>query len=307
MNDSAIRNRLRVGFIGAGRAGTSFGRYITDQSGETDVVAVSGYFSRTDDSAKFAAHATDSAAFKSAADLVKGSDAVFVTVPDDKIEDVFQAAIDECLAKDLAMEGKLFGHMSGSLSSEIFACAEAYGIGAFSIHPACAIPDRENAWRRLREAFFVIDGCDKAMDQLTALTNLLGGRACRIAPEQKILYHTACVFLSNLVCGLADEGAMLLADCGLDRSVVDGFLGTLFKGNAENISSQGTVRALTGPAERADAETVAKHIAALQAHGNENTLQLYKGLTKSVLRLAKEKNPVRDYAAVREIVLLPNK
>jgi predicted short-subunit dehydrogenase-like oxidoreductase (DUF2520 family) len=75
-------------------------------------------------------------------------------------------------------------------------------------------------------------------------------------------------------------------------------LKTLFLGNAENIAVLGPVDALTGPAERADAGTIEGHLKTLADFGDETDLTLYKTLTEILIKVAKEKNPERDYSEI---------
>jgi predicted short-subunit dehydrogenase-like oxidoreductase (DUF2520 family) len=85
---------------------------------------------------------------------------------------------------------------------------------------------------------------------------------------------------------------------GLEPDFADEFLKTLFLGNAENIAAFGPVAALTGPTERADAGTIEGHLKTLADFGDETDINLYKSLTEILVRVAKEKNPDRDYSEV---------
>ncbi|MDR1028666.1 MAG: DUF2520 domain-containing protein [Clostridiales Family XIII bacterium] len=334
MNHDNPRSRtdsLRVGFIGAGTAGTSFGQYIAAriaERGDTNV-RLTGYFSRNPDSAKSAAALTGSAAFVSDVRLAEGSDIVFFSVPDGAVESAFTDLIGRCANAGATLSGKMFAHLSGSLSSEILRFARTrdetgkpgppetrdapdQGGGrdariaaewrAFSLHPACAIPDRETAWNRLRDACFVFEGSDGVRARIAPLLELIGNRVGAIAPERKILYHAACVFLSNFSVALAAEGVALLASCGLDEEIASGFLGALFLGNAKNVAAKGPAAALTGPVERGDADTIRKHIDAIADLGDESVLRVYRDLTGILLRVAQEKHPDRDYAAISELI-----
>jgi predicted short-subunit dehydrogenase-like oxidoreductase (DUF2520 family) len=286
---------LRVGFVGAGKAGTSLGKYISVRIAEQGKTGVSlaGYFSLNHDSARFAAELTDSAAFDSDVRLAEASDLVFFSVPDGKIASAFVELARRSADARIDLSGKMFAHLSGSLSSRAFNLA---GPCAFSLHPACALIDREESWRLLRETCFVFEGTDDARARISPLLELLGNPLGTIAPEQKVLYHAACVFLSNFSVALAAEGTGLLASCGLDSEISSKFLETLFLGNARNVARRGPTAALTGPAERGDADTIREHIDALSELDDESLTEVYRGLTKILLRVAHEKHPDRNYA-----------
>jgi len=73
----------------------------------------------------------------------------------------------------------------------------------------------------------------------------------------------------------------------------------LAKGNLENIHAQGCINSLTGPVERGDKNTVQKHMDALDA----DMKNAYLENAKQLLEIAEQKNPDRDYAAMREILM----
>ena len=66
------RNNM-TGFIGAGKVGTSLGKYFA-----LNGLSVSGYFSRSSDSAKAAADFTESRCFENTQQLVKESDTILL-------------------------------------------------------------------------------------------------------------------------------------------------------------------------------------------------------------------------------------
>jgi predicted short-subunit dehydrogenase-like oxidoreductase (DUF2520 family) len=296
---------LRVGFVGAGKAGTAFGRYLAERIAEKDEkrIELAGYFSKNLDSTRCAAALTGSVAFETDITLAEASDIIFFSVPDGTIAAAFAGLTERAEKEGADMSGKLFAHLSGSLSSDVFIpepCAP--GQGAFSLHPACALSDGETAWKLLRETCFVFEGSDAVRARVAPLLELIGDRVGSIVPERKALYHAACVFLSNFSVALAAEGSALLDACGLDPETSSGLLETLFLGNAGNVAREGPTAALTGPAERGDAETVKENMAAISDFDDGAALRVYRDLTKILLRVAREKHPNRDYAAVLEAI-----
>ncbi|MDR1067796.1 MAG: NAD(P)-binding domain-containing protein, partial [Clostridiales Family XIII bacterium] len=153
---------MRIGFIGAGKAGCSFGKFITEnvrgEAGDA-AVSISGYYSRTFRSAEFAAELTGSRAFEHAVDLVSASDVIMLTVPDGAVAETWQ------MIRDLEeTNGKTFCHMSGSLSSLVFGgsnfAPDGRGRCFCSLHPMLALADKELSWRKLDSAYFTFDGGD---------------------------------------------------------------------------------------------------------------------------------------------------
>ena len=66
-------------------------------------------------------------------DLIKNSDAIFITTSDEQIQKVWNEI------KELPIKNKLICHCSGSISSEIFSNISKYGAYGYSIHPMFAI------------------------------------------------------------------------------------------------------------------------------------------------------------------------
>ncbi|MDR0852063.1 MAG: DUF2520 domain-containing protein [Clostridiales Family XIII bacterium] len=320
---------VRIGFIGAGKVGCSLGKYLSERisevNGETETepkrdgagtakddftcfskpaFKLSGYFSRSASSAIDAAAFTGSHAFDAPASLLDASDMIFMTVPDGAI-----GKVGYDLMRYPAAAGKIFCHCSGSLPSSVFtAAAEKEEDGAplvlpltCSLHPLLAVADHYQSWERFKDAYFTFEGSDAAFETLSPLLQLMGNNTGRIEADQKILYHAACVFFSNLTVGLAACGEDLFRACGLDDEFSKAAWHTLFQGNCENIIAKGVTEALTGPAERGDTVVIEKHLEALGAYQASaavsnraaNADTIYRELTKVLFRIAAEKHPER--------------
>lgn len=119
----------------------------------------------------------------------------------------------------------------------------------------------------------------------------MGNPVQRIVPEQKALYHAAAATLSNQVVALLASGYEMLEACGFDTENARRASAALVRGNVENVIASGCVQALTGPIERGDLVTVEKHLQVIPAQGKE----MYMALAREQIRLAKKKNPHRDY------------
>ena len=77
---------MRVGFIGAGKVGVTLGKYFCQHQ-----VEVTGYYSRSIQSAVEAAGFTATNIYADAGDLLAESDVLFFTVPDDAIVSCYEA------------------------------------------------------------------------------------------------------------------------------------------------------------------------------------------------------------------------
>ena len=134
---------MKIGFIGAGKVGTSMGKYLTERG-----IRINGYYSKTVRSAREAADFTHTRVYRSISSLAEDSDAVFVTVPDGTIKEVWEQL------KILPIKNKIISHFSGSLSSEIFSDIDRCGAYGYSIHPLFAFSDKYHSYKELSQAFF---------------------------------------------------------------------------------------------------------------------------------------------------------
>ena len=282
---------MKIGIVGAGKVGTSLGKYLTQAS-----IPVVGYYSKTYESAKESAAFTNTKAFSYMEDLIQASDTLFITTPDDCIKTVW-----DCIAKH-SIQKKIICHFSGSLSSVVFSGieeTEAYGC---SIHPMLAFSNKFSSYKQLNQAFITMEGDSQGLDVMEPFFQKLGNQVCRISPENKQKYHTAASMVSNHVIGLLDTGVQLLCQCGFREQEALKFITPLVLGNIENFLKYGAKEALTGPIERNDIKTVSKHLDCL----SEKDRLLYQLLGEKLVAIAKTKHENQDYKEMTNLLEVSN-
>ena len=280
---------MNIGIIGAGKVGVSVGRYLKDNN-----IQISGFYDIDSDNAAFAAQFTQTDCFSDLEELVKLSDTLFITTPDNVIGSVW-----DCIKnKNMSVKNKIVCHFSGALSSDVFTDSQSTGAGVCSIHPMLAFSDKLTSYRIPANTFFAIEGDETAVSALKSLFESLGNTVCRIDKSKKSLYHTAASVLSNELVALLDLGYSLLEQCGFSRDDAVGATKNLVSGNVKSVLENGCVKALTGPVERNDLQTVKKHVESL----NGEDRQIYILLAKRLVKLAKVKNGNRDYAEMSEFL-----
>ena len=278
---------MRIGFIGAGRVGCTFGKYFREHG-----IEVSGYYNRTAEKAKEAAEFTDTLYYEDVDDLISESDAIFITVSDNSISKVFSSLDKKKLS------GKLIIHTSGAMSSSVFTEQDVYKFYGFSIHPIYAVNDRFTSYKNFQNAFITIEGNSEKIDLFRELFSSIGMKTAVISGENKTRYHAAAVFASNMVCGLMNEAENLLISCGFSEIEAGDALKGIFLDNAKSVAEKGPMDALTGPIERNDTGTIRKHMSSLSPEEKE----IYTGASLAVLRLAEKKHPDRDYSEIAELL-----
>lgn len=114
------------------------------------------------------------------------------------------------------------------------------------------------------------------------IARALGAKPKQVTESQRVLYHAAAVFASNFVDVVFAEGVRQLRRLGWSEKEAVAALLPLLDGAVANIHATGPVGALTGPIRRGDADTVRRHLEAL-----ENP-ELYRMLGSIALEIAKE-------------------
>ena len=278
---------MKVGFVGAGKVGCSLGKLFNERQHN-----LLGYYSRTSSSAIEAADFTNSNYFQDLETLIKDSDTVFITVPDDAIGAVWEQI------KHMSIAGKMICHCSGSLSSEIFKDIEETGAFGFSVHPLLAVSDRYTSYQELPKALFTIEGNENHLDEIQDLLESCDLKVTRISADVKTRYHGAAVLCSNLVVALVQAAQDELRKCGFSDSDLSDAIAPLLLGNVNKVLSVGTAGALTGPIERNDFGTVEKHLSTFDGIDKD----VYKVLSRKTLEVAELKHPEADYRALEQLL-----
>ena len=90
-----------------------------------------------------------------------------------------------------------------------------------------------------------------------------------------------------------------MRDCGFDAQSAHELLTPLMLGNMTNVAEQGAVAALTGPVERGDAGTVAKHLSVLEGDDRE----IYRLLSLRLVAITQQKHPDKDFTNLLNVLM----
>lgn len=263
------------------------GKYLKDNG-----INVTGYYSRNENSSLEASLFTNTNQYKELKNLVKESDTIVISTPDDKILEVWNKI------KNLSIKNKFICHLSGSLSSNIFSNISHYGAYGYSIHPIFPISDKYNSHKSLKNAFITIEGDRKYINEVQLFIESLGNKTKILEKNDKTLYHLASVISSNLIIGLISISLNYLKEYGFTEKEAFNALYPLIKENIEGINNKGLINSLTGPVERGDFNTINRHLLNIK----EEDKEIYISLSNKILSLALEKNKDRDYEKIRDIL-----
>jgi predicted short-subunit dehydrogenase-like oxidoreductase (DUF2520 family) len=279
---------MRIGFIGAGKVASAFGRYLHNHG-----INIGGYYDHHEDKTARACKNTGSRACASDTEVAQSSDIVLITTRDDQI----QSAVEALSRKKVLNENHLVGHMSGAHPSLILSAAADSGAAIFSLHPLQAFAREEKAVADLAHTWFSLDGTDPRIDRIADLLDRIGNRYFRILPEHKRLYHLSACILSNYMVTLIHAGMTALEHSGIPPA--EGFTAMLplIRGTIANVAQMGPEKALTGPIARGDAETIRYHLKALDERQLQDLKHFYchmglKTLEVAIHGVLKEKSKI---------------
>lgn len=267
-----------IGIAGAGRVAQALGRLLRER-GEP-VVAVA---SRTLDHARAAASFIGSVEAVPYSALPGRATRVLIAVSDDALP---------LVAATLAESGMHDGaalHTCGARGPEALAALDANGVSCATLHPLQTIASPEQGHAALPGCAFGITGEGPAAAWAERIVALLGGRALRIPASQRPLYHAAAVMASNYVVALIDAAAMLMGAAGIEEDQALSALAPLVSASCANALSLGPMRALTGPVERGDVETISMHRDAMAAAVSPSVRDLYRAAGLHALEIARRR------------------
>jgi predicted short-subunit dehydrogenase-like oxidoreductase (DUF2520 family) len=241
---------MDVAVIGAGRVGTAIA-VLLGRAGHR-IVAASG----REPSRERVARYLPGVPFVDTRTAAGAAEVVFVAVPDDAIEPVV-ADVAEAFRP-----GAWVLHLSGAARIGVMAPARDAGARPLGFHPLQTFPDVERAVARL-------DGCVVAVtadDEEGAgigerLARDLGASPFRLDDELRPLYHAAAVFASNYLVATSALAVRLMGDAGVPDPAAA--IAPLQRATLENVRDLGAAAALTGPAVRGDAGTIAGNLEAI--------------------------------------------
>jgi predicted short-subunit dehydrogenase-like oxidoreductase (DUF2520 family) len=228
---------------------------------------------------------------------MRAADFWLLTPPDAAIAPVAAALA----AAGCVRRGDIVFHCSGALASGILAPLSAAGASIASVHPLKSFADPAAAINTFPGTHCAAEGDSAALAVLAPLFEELGAQVAVIDPAGKTLYHAASVLVCNDLTALMEAGLRAYERAGLDRTTAQAMMEPLVRETLDNILRLGTVRALTGPVARGDADVVARQLAALQAM-DARVADAYRALGRIALELAQTQGgaPAAALAAVAD-------
>jgi len=266
-----------VGFVGAGRLGTSVAAGL--HRAEINVVAVS---SRSLASAESLAERVPGCApVPTSQDVADIADVVFITTGDAEIT---------LVAQEIAWrEGQGVIHCSGARPLSDLAAAHDSGARIGGLHPLQTFPTPDSA-DLIPGASAAVGSEDPGLlDWLQKVVYVLEAKPFTIKEEHRAVYHASAVMACGLVASLMGLAAEVWEEMGVSRADALTALRPLTAATVEAVGREGMPEAITGPAVRGDVETIRMHLEAMK-HLPARLSHAYTALNYDAMSLFEERD-----------------
>jgi Uncharacterized conserved protein len=180
--------RLGVGIVGAGRVGTVLGNALRSLGH-----AVVGATAVSEGSRERVELLLPGVPVLTVEEVIRRSEVVFVTVPDDAIAEVVGGAA----ALGLWQTGQIVIHTSGVHGLEVLEPARAAGALVLAIHPAMTFTGTSIDLARLTGCPFAVTAPAPLLPIAQALVVEMGGEPFVVAPADRAAYHAALTHGAN--------------------------------------------------------------------------------------------------------------
>jgi predicted short-subunit dehydrogenase-like oxidoreductase (DUF2520 family) len=208
------------------------------------------------------------------------AEVVLVTVGDRHLAGALTELCDAPLA-----DGAVVLHASGAHDPRsALDGLRAAGHPTGTFHPLVPLTDAALAPAALRGAWIGVDGDARAIAMATRLAGVLGAQVVEIPAGAKARYHAAAVMASNFPVVLAALATSQLEAVGINPVAARGGVMGLLSAAVEGLRVLPAREALAGPVVRGDADTVARHLAALEE--DPEALAAYVALSWAAVELA---------------------
>ncbi len=281
--------KLKLGFIGAGRAGTGLATGFAHAG--RDVVAVA---SRSIASAQALVKRIRGARACAPQEVADRADLVFLTVPDDAIEPV---------ASSIRWRaGAACVHCSGAADLDTLKKAAADGALTGGFHPLHMFGEPGESPDALAGCAIALAGPDALLEKLERLARSLGAKPLRLPEGGRALYHAAANFSGAFVIALVQETIALWKKLGIADADALAALLPLLRGTVDNVERLGAAGGLGSAVARGDVGTIRRHLDVLGKTAPDS-LELYRILSLRTIPLALAKGTLKAETA-REITAL---
>jgi len=281
---------IQFAIIGCGRLGTNLGIQLK-AAGHTAVGLSARHMQSLQESNQWIhAQIIDTCPWK----VTQLADVVFITTPDDAIENTCQ----QIIANKGLRQKSIVYHCSGSLSSSVLLSAIKDGHCAGSFHPLQSFPVKHLTPNPFENIYISVEGSKESSELGKILAKNLKAEVTEISSDSKTLYHAAAVVASNYLVTLLELARQLNIHAGIPDNIALEVLKPLIQGTLNNIEKQGVTNALTGPISRGDIRTIQNHVHSI-SQGLPDYINLYNTLGQYTISIAQAQHTISQETAIK--------
>ncbi len=226
-------------------------------------------------------------------------DIILVTTPDDAIESVAAQ-----LSKITLRHKTIILHCSGLLSSEILTPLSKKNALIASVHPLFSFSQEHDPTSCFKDIPCAIEGDAMAVEVLKKLFSGIQANVIPIDIQDKGKWHLAAVMACNGLNALLSSALSLYKDIGVSEAEALKLMSPILTQTINQILKCGPTESLTGPIERGDKETIAKHLKIMPKLAPEQK-DLYCTLSRVLIKISNSKgNASKESLAQIESLLL---
>jgi len=226
-------------------------------------------------------------------EILLGSDVIIFAVQEKSLTKV----IVKCAKLKLDLRDKIIFHTSGIESSDLFNILNVNLLNIGSFHPLQTINSISYNYNKLLDnIYFGIEGGTEAIKYFKELCKNLKSKYINIPKNKKVLYHSACVIVSNFLVSHFNIISKVSKNIfKYNKESIEIFKPIVMK-TLDNIFSKGIEKSLTGPFERGDINTINLHLKYFKEN-LPSQLYYYILLGLEAMNLSKEKKSITKIKA----------
>ncbi|WP_218814024.1 Rossmann-like and DUF2520 domain-containing protein [Rickettsiella endosymbiont of Dermanyssus gallinae] len=267
--------KLKLNIIGCGRLGKTLAFLLR----KTNLVFIQDIYNSSINSSESAVAFIGEGTACHRLKQFRFADLYLIATPDDAIEMVCKQLVEQAAPKS---ESLVF-HCSGLQSSDSLNSARTWGCYTASVHPIFSFSNPLKDIENFAGTYCALEGDKQALEIMSPLIAGIGGQLFPLSKESKALYHAACVFSSNYIVTLSAMAEDCYQKAGLPYDLAKTLANSLMTQSLNKLKATSALKALTGPIQRGDKETLKKHLHALKPFSELE--QVYKSLGKSTVPL----------------------
>ncbi len=194
----------------------------------------------------------------------------FLAVPDSQIKN----AADDLSRLKLDFKHSLFVHLSGAHDVSLLNSLKNKNAKTASFHIMQTFPTKKVV--NIKNSFVAVETENNQVKRvLFQLAESLGLNPFELKSENKTLYHAAGVFASNfLTCNIFNS-EKLFKESKIYNSNFYEIIRPIIYTTLRNIKREGTIKALSGPVERGDLETIKGHLSGIKKENKNKFSKIF--------------------------------